>query len=143
MDAAEIGIAGQHDMPRRDLAHGRPQQPLCAAALQRPRFRAFVHLHAALLGIGGQGQCEIERMDLEARRVVQPLEVALGDQQGANLVGRPGLERGAELLRQRARTLGEVGSLVGARHREPAPAHQDVGPRHLLQRGAHDLHSAL
>ena len=102
-----------------------------------------MHLHAAPLGVGRQRQREVERMDLEALRIVQPLEVARGGEQGAHLVGLPGLERRAELFGQRARSLGEVRPLVGARDREPAPAHQDVGSTHLLQRGAHDLHAAL
>ena len=82
MDAAEIGIARQHDMARRDLAHGRPELPLRAAALEGPRLGGFVHLHAAALGVGRQRQREVERMDLEALRIVQPLEVALGDRAG-------------------------------------------------------------
>jgi len=64
--------------------------------------------------------------------IVQRLMVARGGEQRAHTVGRPGLEGGAKLLGQRARTLGKGRTLIGARHGESAPAHHDVWPCHLL-----------
>src|SRR4030095_11383891 len=46
MDATEIGVARQHDMARRDLAHRRPELTLGAAALQGPWLRRLLHVRA-------------------------------------------------------------------------------------------------
>ena len=114
-----------------------------ALPVQSDRVAALMHLSAASLDVAGERQREIERMNVKRLRIVDRLVVARAGDQCAHARGLPRLEAGAELFRHRARAIGEARALVGARDRELARSHADVGPAQLVDGRTHDLHAAL
>jgi hypothetical protein len=101
-------------MRRRDFAVRGAQTPGNPLPLQPGRVGTFMHRAAASFDVAGEGQREIERMDVKRLRIVNRLVIALAVDQGAHALCVPRFEAGAELCRQRARAIGEACALIGA-----------------------------
>ena len=115
-----VHVAGQHHMRGADarmLVTTRLRTP---AGIDLQHRRILEDARAGGFRRGGEPQRIVERMQAEAARIMQPVEIARRLQRLAHPLGRPRLDRRAEFAGQQRRLVRHRAGVVGFRHMQPA-----------------------
>jgi hypothetical protein len=121
------------DMRRVDLSLRRAHDEIALLLAHIERRRVFMDQHTAMPRVVGECLGVPQRMDEEAVRVLDALEITLGLEHHAGLLGREQLEPFAEIAQHHLDITPRAGGVVDALRHDHAVTHMDglVEARHL------------